>query len=70
MPETVVHELTVYTFGYTLFALTFVSAWATIGSQYSDQSEEPIWSLFHSVTPYMVCTIALISIILLLVDFF
>jgi hypothetical protein len=63
------HELTVATFGYTLFALMSLSAWATIGSVYNDKSDH-IWPLFHRVTPYVACTIALISIILLCVDFF
>jgi hypothetical protein len=70
MPEPGLHELTVPTFGYTLFALMSLSAWATIGSHFSDHQSEAIWSLFHRVTPYVVCTIALIAILLLLIDFF
>lgn len=62
-------ELTGATFGYTLFSVTFISTWATIGSYFSDQATEPVWALFHRVTPYMICTIALISIILLFIDF-
>ena len=64
------HELTVSTFGYTLFALMALSTWATVGSVFSDHENETIWTLFHRVTPYVVCTISLISIILLCVDFF
>jgi hypothetical protein len=63
------HELTGATFGYTLFALMALSTWATVGSVYNDQTDK-IWTLFHRVTPYVACTIALISIILLCVDFF
>jgi hypothetical protein len=65
-----VHELTVSTFGYTLFALMSLSTWATIGSVFSDNENEDIWTLFHRVTPYVVCTISLISIVLLCIDFF
>lgn len=64
------HELTASTFGYTLFALMTLSAWSTVGSVVKAQQNEQIWALFHRVTPYVVCTIALISIILLCVDFF
>ena len=65
-----VHELTISTFGYTLFALMSLSTWATVGSVFSDHDNEKIWTLFHRVTPYVVCTISLISIILLCIDFF
>ena len=65
-----VPELTVCTFGYTLFALMSLSTWATTGSVFSDHENEHIWTLFHRVTPYVVITISLISIILLCIDFF
>ena len=61
--------LTGTTFGYTLFALMSLSTWATVGSMFSGPNEH-IWTLFHRVTPYVACTIALISIILLCMDFF
>lgn len=64
------HELTEAAFGYTLFALMSLSAWSTIGSFSVGQQDGHVWELFHRVTPYVVCTVSLIAIILLCVDFF
>jgi hypothetical protein len=65
------HELTPGTFGYTLFALIMLSTWATIGScSHTTPEDGAIWSLFHRSTPFVVCIITVISILLLYMDFF
>ena len=65
------HELSPGTFGYTLFALIVLSAWATIGScSHTTTEDVAIWSLFHRSTPVVVCVITVISILLLYMDFF
>jgi hypothetical protein len=65
------HELTPGTFGYTLFALMMLSAWAIIGScSHTTTEDVALWSLFHQLTPVVVGIIAIISILLLYMDFF
>ena len=61
-------ELSSYTFGFSLFAVIALAAWATAGS-FGIDGDSDKWAMFHRCTPFVALVIAAIAITLLMLDY-